>query len=315
MFRYGVIYRISCLENDKCYIGRTKNTLRDRWYYHCRPSSGCLSLKRAIKKYGKESFTIQEIASSWDLENLRELEVLLIKQENTLSPNGYNLINTNKGPGEISEETRRKLKSHTGQTPWNKGIPMREESKQKLSEANKGHPGSWRGLTMSDEHKQKMSEAHIGQTPWNKDRIMTDEYRETRSRIARETFDPDHQRAMTEAARQINTGTPRSEETKKKIGDKQRGKPKPSHATSEGTKANISEALQSSEKFKASVEARIGRARKDNTSGHYGIVWDKTKNKWMVRVNKKFCGRFDNIENAIARRDEVLNANQKSTNL
>jgi group I intron endonuclease len=105
---YGVVYRITCTENSKCYIGRTKRSLHQRWYDHWRGRSFCPYLRRAINKYGKESFTIEAIASSWDDENLRELEVLMIRQENTLSPNGYNLVNTNVGPGEISEETREK---------------------------------------------------------------------------------------------------------------------------------------------------------------------------------------------------------------
>lgn len=40
-----------------------------------------------------------------------------------------------------TEETKKKLSiSHKGKTPWNKGIPMRPETKIKLSKALKGHP-------------------------------------------------------------------------------------------------------------------------------------------------------------------------------
>lgn len=67
---YGVVYKITCSETDKSYIGRTKRSLRKRWYDHCLLTSNCLLLKRAIEKYGKESFTITAIASSWNDENL-----------------------------------------------------------------------------------------------------------------------------------------------------------------------------------------------------------------------------------------------------
>jgi hypothetical protein len=111
---YGVVYRITCIEDGMCYIGRSKRALHKRWYEHCHELSNCLYLKHAIAKYGKESFTIEAIASSWDLENLKALEVLLIKQENTLVPNGYNLINTEHGNGEEAEAT--KLKKSKSQT-------------------------------------------------------------------------------------------------------------------------------------------------------------------------------------------------------
>jgi hypothetical protein len=42
------------------------------------------------------------------------------------------------------------------------------------------------------------------------------------------------------------------------------------------------------------------KLRKDNSSGLKGITWDKSRNKWLVRVNcnKKtvYQGRFDDLE-------------------
>ena len=48
-----------------------------------------------------------------------------------------------------------------GRIPWNKGIPMTDETKKKASEIGKKiweRPG----------HRKRMSEVHRGQTPWNK---------------------------------------------------------------------------------------------------------------------------------------------------
>lgn len=171
--RYGVVYRITNLETGKCYIGRTKNPLRVRWQQHCYLRSRCLHLNNAIQKYGKESFSIHEIASSWNDENLRELEVLLIKQENTLTPNGYNLININTGPSEISEETRQRLsEAQKGKISPMQGRTHTIETKQKISIAKKGKTyseeirknmgGHNRGKTTSDEIKKKMSQVMQG---------------------------------------------------------------------------------------------------------------------------------------------------------
>lgn len=60
-------------------------------------------------------------------------------------------------------------------------------------------------------------------------------------------------------------------------------------ARSDELKQRVSEGIRSSEAFQASVKARVGKIRKDNTSGHYDIVWDKSRGKWQVRVNKKQC--------------------------
>ena len=156
--RYGVVYRITNLETNKCYIGMTKNVLRKRWYEHCRKKSNCLYLKRAIEKYGKESFSIKEIASSWDRESLKELEMLLIKQENTLVPNGYNLTNLNNGAGEMSEETRQKLRiAQTGKR-WFCSEQAKENMRRRPIRINPSHMKSKR---FSDEARKNMS---IGRT-------------------------------------------------------------------------------------------------------------------------------------------------------
>lgn len=61
-----------------------------------------------------------------------------------------------------------------------------------------------------------------------------------------------------------------------------------------------------SHKATAYHAGRIGKSTAKNTSGHYGIIWDKSQNKWQVRVNKKMCGRFATLEAAIACRDRHL---------
>lgn len=48
------------------------------------------------------------------------------------------------------------------------------------------------------------------------------------------------------------------------------------------------------------------QARSDNKSGHAGVHFDKSRQKWMVTVGKKSCGRFDCKIEAIAHRRSIV---------
>lgn len=54
----GVIYLIVNTVNNKKYVGQTIRPLEVRIKEHFRNASGCIRLKNAVKKYGKDSFKI-----------------------------------------------------------------------------------------------------------------------------------------------------------------------------------------------------------------------------------------------------------------
>lgn len=64
-------------------------------------------------------------------------------------------------------------------------------------------------------------------------------------------------------------------------------------------------------KFNLRICTRIenNRNKKNNTSGHVGVYWDKTKNKWtaQIMINYKtiFIGRYEDINDAIQARKEA----------
>ena len=59
----GYIYKITNNINNKCYVGQTERTIKIRWLEHIRPSKYKvdLPLYRAIRKYGVDNFSIEEI--------------------------------------------------------------------------------------------------------------------------------------------------------------------------------------------------------------------------------------------------------------
>lgn len=86
------IYKITNLKSGKIYIGQTIQSIKTRWSCHCKPSRGRVSaISKAIQKYGKENFKIEEIGGANSLTELNYLETHYIYKFNTLSPDGYNL--------------------------------------------------------------------------------------------------------------------------------------------------------------------------------------------------------------------------------
>lgn len=89
----GIIYKIQNNINGKIYIGQTIRSLKIRFQKHCRFSSisigeANMPIKKAIKKYGKQNFTITEIESVDD-SLLNEREIFWIKYYDSYN-NGYN---------------------------------------------------------------------------------------------------------------------------------------------------------------------------------------------------------------------------------
>lgn len=87
------IYKITNLVNNKSYIGQTTNTIEYRWKEHlnCLNKPECVNrpLYRAIKKYGVQNFSIEEIEKCEENE-LNEKEIYWISFYNTYEA-GYNL--------------------------------------------------------------------------------------------------------------------------------------------------------------------------------------------------------------------------------
>ena len=104
---YGRIYLLTNVLDGMRYVGRTKQSLKDRIRGHLRKND-CRYIYNALTKHGFENFRLEELAVAYDKAELIRLEGEFVERLNTLSPNGYNLIK----PGdkvEPSEETRQLL--------------------------------------------------------------------------------------------------------------------------------------------------------------------------------------------------------------
>lgn len=158
MLYTGRVYRIDNLENMNFYIGQTRNSLCRRLNDHrseARRGDVNMILYNAMRKYGPEMFTIEDIEVI-DCQTRDELSAKLNEREKfyigTLEP-PYNTAPGGLGHTGVAwtEERRIKFKElMTGPNNPNYGKPLSDETKRKLSDSLKGR-------TISDETRRKTS--------------------------------------------------------------------------------------------------------------------------------------------------------------
>jgi group I intron endonuclease len=115
----GKIYKITNLINNKCYIGQTVQDVFVRFQDHIlnsKKEKPKYLIAKAIKKYGKENFKIEQIDMANTQKELNLLEGVYISWFKSMyNQNGYNIKNIIDGKGKHSQETKDKIsKKHRG---------------------------------------------------------------------------------------------------------------------------------------------------------------------------------------------------------
>ena len=92
----GIIYRVTHIESGKSYVGLTIQTLERRWRYHNEQArsggvSNEASLHQAIRDFGVEAFTIEQIDSGTSKLTLEAKERRWIEKLGTTAPAGFNI--------------------------------------------------------------------------------------------------------------------------------------------------------------------------------------------------------------------------------
>ncbi len=188
------IYKATNKINGKSYIGFDSNWPKRRKFHErlSQKDDPKLHFHRALKKYGIQSFEWEVLFQNEDRDyTLKDREPHFISEHKTFE-HGYNMTLGGEGNRGLrfkhTPEAREKIRiaqsinnSMTGRDPWNKGEPCKEETKLKISKANKGKVASNKGIPMSLDQKQKLSahfsgksksekwkESMRGKIPWNK---------------------------------------------------------------------------------------------------------------------------------------------------
>lgn len=146
------------------YIGQTVKPIEKRWKHHIKyAQSGCqYKLHRAIRKYGVENFTVEEVmwVEADDRQVLNSkldfLERFFIKRFNTRY-DGFNMTDGGEGFSSGSLSSTHRLNISRAKKGKKRGN-LSDEWKRKIGESCKNHPTPYKRKPLSQEHRRKISQ-------------------------------------------------------------------------------------------------------------------------------------------------------------
>jgi group I intron endonuclease len=147
------VYKITCLLNNKVYIGYTKHDIHRRFKQHINKSKYNLVNKflNGIRYYGSENFKIELLISVNNKDVALKNEIRLIKEHNSID-DGYN---TREG-------------GNCGSDQQKKDYIFTEKHKKNISlnhHNTKGEKNPFYGKKHTEESRKKISQNHA-KVPW-----------------------------------------------------------------------------------------------------------------------------------------------------
>lgn len=104
---YGRVYCVLNLSNMKMYVGQTIKSIHARWKHGHKSAS---PLGAAFRKYGADRFFTFKLGHAFSTTGLDILERKWIRLLNTIAPHGYNLTSGGRNQGELSKESKLKMR-------------------------------------------------------------------------------------------------------------------------------------------------------------------------------------------------------------
>jgi group I intron endonuclease len=218
----GIIYCARNIKNDKKYVGKTVQTLQERWdghvmFAHTERGWG-IYFCRAIRKYGPDSFELSVLETVSD-EDLNTAERRWIAALHTTDRSiGYNSTEGGEGfsTGDLNPS---RLNPRKGPDNWCYGKPKPIEVREKISKSLTGllvgEKNPFFGKTHTEETKRHISEIQIGQ----KRGPCSEEKKKKISEAQKGRKLTEEHKEKLKAAKVGKPGHPQSEETKRKIGE------------------------------------------------------------------------------------------------
>ncbi len=186
---YGLIYKITNLDNGKIYIGQTIASIERRFKQHLKSAFSedkrfkYLPLSNAIRKHGTERFKIEKIDEADNRNDLNKKERYWIKKLNAQDKNiGYNICEGGSWilPHEAQLRAAEKRRGRKHSKEW----------KDNISKSKKGK-------SLSPEHKKHLSENHRLKTT----HVLI--YKDGTIEVTRDSFNQLAKRLNTTASRLV----------------------------------------------------------------------------------------------------------------
>ncbi len=174
--KYHYIYKITCLKNNRYYIGmHSTDNLEDGYF------GGGKRIKNSVKKHGKDAHRKEILEFFENRELLRQREIEMVNEELLNDPTCMNL-QLGGGGGFINdkhlkkfqkagvESARIKLKELRKNSEWNNNYSKKISESIKLAylDGRMKPIKSFYGRSHSDESKEKISKSLVGKQKGNK---------------------------------------------------------------------------------------------------------------------------------------------------
>lgn len=147
---HGYIYKITTTMSDKVYIGQTTRTIEQRFAEHLKHSTAedkkTLHLYLAMAKYGKDTFSVEQLDTAQSQEELNEKECYWINFYNSIN-NGYNMMQGGNNENPMNSDIVKA--KHDAKM---RSVEVRTKISETMSKLR-----TTQGF--SDEHKQKIRES------------------------------------------------------------------------------------------------------------------------------------------------------------
>lgn len=172
-----IVYKCTCLHNDKIYIGVTTNTLRQRISHHkssARRGSKLL-FHSALRKHGFDNFHWEIIYEASTISELFDKEKYFISSYSSHGTCGYNMTDGGETPSAMfgenngmfgkthSEEVKAMLRASVLGISWEEryGVEFANEIKIKLANSHRGRKNTKETLAKMSENSYWKNNGHL----------------------------------------------------------------------------------------------------------------------------------------------------------
>ena len=162
----GKVYLIFCWVTLKVYVGQTIQGIEARFKQHCRDKRDKAMVSKPIRKYGKDKFSVIQIDSANNYEDLNKKEIFWIDYfDATNKEFGYNLSKGGTGNSHPIKDmgSYKKKMSEISKSRWTEEERQKKSLESKIKwkdpEFVKKHRESMKKAFSREEVRRKMSES------------------------------------------------------------------------------------------------------------------------------------------------------------